>query len=251
MNKIKFPKLLIIGLLFSNLTLAQEARLYQSKGNKFNPSIGINSLFLYQNNSVNSDNDGFQIQEMEMQFVSDVDSYFLVNALLAIRPEEGEFIIEPEEAFVETTSLSQVTFRVGKFRMAMGKHNQRHTHAYPFIKAPLAQSTYLGEEGLQETGVSMRYLVPTPWYQELTLQVVQGDNEDLFNNDNKDVHAGLVHLANFFELTSATTMEVGLSGMSGGNDNPEGENDVTHLLGADLTFKWKPSKGNSRTRLFI
>ena len=30
-----------------------------------------------------------------------------------------------------------------------------------------------------------------------------------------------------------------------GNDNPEGENDVTHLLGDDLTFKWKPSKGKS------
>ena len=182
------------------------------------------------------------IQEMEMQFVSDVDSYFLVNALLAIRPENGEFIIEPEEAFLETTSLPNVTARVGKFRMALGKHNQRHTHAYPFINAPLTQETFLGEEGLQEVGVSLRYLVPTSWYQELTIQAVQGDNEDLFNATNKDTYAYLARLSNFFDLTDHFSMELGFGGASGRNDSTSENTKTTNLIGADLTFKWKPSK---------
>lgn len=238
-----FILIITIGLSFS--AKAQEQRLYQNKGNQFNPSIGVNSLFLYQNSTETSEEDGMDIQEMELQFVSDVDSYYIVNALLAIHPEDGEFHLEPEEAFLETTAIPAVTFRVGKFRMGLGKHNQMHTHAYPFVDAPLTQETFLGEEGLQETGVSAQYLAPFPWYTAVNLQVVQGDNEDLFNANHKDNYAYLARLVNLFEVSENSTIELSFSGATGNNDNQSELTNTTTLVGSDLTFKYKPSKYKS------
>ncbi len=242
-------RLIIMLVLTSHIAYSQDKRLYQNKGNKFNPSIGVNSLFLFKNDSVPTTDEGFSIQEMELQFVSDVDSNFMVNALIAIRKEAGEFIIEPEEAFLETTSIKDITFRVGKFRMALGKHNQLHTHAYPFVDAPLTQASFLGDEGLQEVGGSLAYLVPLPWYTEVRVQAVQGENEDLFNpggGKNTNNYAYLGRLVNFLEVTDHSTLELSFSGLTGRNDNdPLVNPEDTHLLGADLTYKWKPSKNQS------
>ena len=73
--------------LISSITYAQSL-LNTSRGNKFNPAIGLNALTLYQNNSRTSEEDGFGIQEIELQFSSDVDAYFRAEATLALHQEE-------------------------------------------------------------------------------------------------------------------------------------------------------------------
>ena len=58
----------------------------------------------------------------------------------------------------------------------MGKHNQLHTHAFPFILAPLINLNLLGDEGLSDVGFSTAILLPaTSWFSELTLQYIRGE----------------------------------------------------------------------------
>lgn len=228
------------------------------------PSISSNALFLYRNSNFHKDDtnvtapdqqpNGFDIQEAELQIFSDVDPYTRLNLLLSIAPKyisDGTKIsevwgIEPEEAFVESNIVSDVTFKIGKFKTAMGKHNTLHTHAYPFIEAPLTNSKLLGDEGFNDTGVSVAGLLPSQWFSEITLQFARGKGENNeFNSPSPASGVSLVHWKNLFDFSDELTMEAGVSYAQGTNSYRK----VTSLIGADLTFKWRPSEGGKYTSL--
>ncbi len=218
-----------------------------SRGNTFNPEIGANLLGLYQRGTGLSDDrtvvphNGFSLQEAEIQFSADVDPYLRASALLAISQEDGgtEYMAEPEEIYVETLQLPGFTVKAGKFKLALGKQNQLHTHALPFIDGPLIHDILLGGEGLNESGVSLAYLVPLSWYSEIQLQAFSLNNEELFNSQDSGDMGGLVHLKNLWDLSDSLTFEMGLSGATGKNQFDENSS----VYGADLTFKWRPVEG--------
>ena len=222
------------------------------------PSMSANALFLYRNSNFHKDDvnvttpdqtpNGVDVQETELQFYSDVDPYTRLSLLLSIAPKytsdgtkvSEEWGIEPEEAFAESNVISDVTFKIGKFKAAMGKHNTLHTHAYPLIEAPLANTKLLGDEGLNDAGLSAAVLVPTSWFNEVTLQYIRGKGEnDEFNSPSPGGGVGLVHWKNLVDLSDDLTMELGASYAKGANTYRQ----TTSLTGADLTFKWRPSEG--------
>jgi hypothetical protein len=218
-----------------------------SKGKAFNPDIGANFLGLFQRGTDLSDDrtvvphNGFSLQEAEIQFSSDVDPYMRAVALLSVKQESGasEFGIDPEEIYLESISLPNVTVRAGKMKLALGKHNILHTHAYPFIDSPLIQQQLLGDEGLNEVGVSAAFLVPASWYSEITVQGFSPSNEELYDSSKSGDMGGLIRVKNLWDLTDDLTMEVGFSGTSGKNQFDRNGS----VLGADLTFKWRPAVG--------
>lgn len=230
------------------------------------PNISANALFLYRNSNfhkedmdvVNPDQErnGFNLREAELQFDSDVDPYTRMTLLLAIRSSyeasagevEEKWAIEPEVAFVESNALSDVTLKIGKFKAAMGKHNALHTHSYTFIDAPLANMNLLGDEGLNDVGASAAVLLPTPWFNEVTLQYLRGEGENAeFSSPTPGDGVGLVHWKNLFDLSDASTMELGISYAQGGNSLAG----TTTLTGADLTFKWRPTDGGKYKSLVL
>jgi hypothetical protein len=230
----------IIYILFTLLiTQTSYAKKSESRGNTFNPDIGINVLFLNQDSSRDRASDGMSLQEAELQFSSDIDSFLTAKALFAVASENGTYGIEPEEAYIETISIPHVIIRGGKSKMPLGKHNQLHTHAFPFINAPLVNENILGDEGLNETGVGVSGLIPLPWFSELTLNYVQGDNTLLFDSAHKGNKLLVGRFSNLWDLSSSLTLELGLSAADGKND---GES-TTALYGTDLTLKWRPEKG--------
>jgi hypothetical protein len=231
----KYISLIIILIAFNTATA-------KSKGKSFNPDLGVNMLFLAKQSDRDSSEDGMKIEEMELQFSSDVDGYFTSNAYFAIAKEKGSWGIEPEEVYIETISIPYVTIRVGKSKMPMGKHNQLHAHTYTFINVPLINTNILGDEGLNETGVGVSALIPVPWFSELDLHLTQGDNGDLFNSDHNDNKAVITHFKNLWELSSSMTFEFGLSAAQGKNTDHQD----TKLLGSDLTLKWRPIKGGEK-----
>ncbi|MCB0412555.1 MAG: hypothetical protein KDD22_08525 [Bdellovibrionales bacterium] len=218
----------------------------KSKGNAFNPDIGVNLLGLYQRGTELSDDrtvvphNGFSLQEAEIQFTSDVDPYSRATALFSVHQEDGseEYAIEPEEIYLESISLPWITLKAGKFKTAFGKHNQLHTHAFPFIDAPLVYQYLLGGEGLNEVGVSAAALIPVDWYSEVTLQALGASNEQLFASPQSGDIAGVIHLKNLWDLTDDLTFEFGISGTSGKNQYHL----TSSAYGTDLTFKWRPSE---------
>lgn len=223
--------LTLAALSFSQTTTA--------KSNSFNPEIGVNMLFLDQNSKIDKSEDGMKLQEAELQFSSEVDSYFTAKASFSVAEENGSYGIEPEEAYVETIDVPYVTLKFGKFKMPMGKHNQLHSHAFLFVNAPLINETILGEEGLNETGIGASTLIPFPWFSEITLDYTQGENADLFNSSKKSDKVIIGRYKNLWDLSDSTTLELGFSGAKGKNS----DNHDTKLYGADLTLKWRPVDG--------
>ncbi len=229
-----------------------------SKGNKFNPSIGLNALTTFTNGSRDVEDDGFKIQELELQFSSDVDAYFRAEATIALHQEaheeDGEdseehshsFEVEPEEVFVETTAIPHFTFKLGKFYSNFGKYNSIHTHALPFINRGIVHESIFGEEGLSETGIGVSFLAPASWFSELSVQAFQATSEELFSDNHHDLGYSL-KWKNLWELSDSLTLELGTSGLlfSSHDHEDEDEENKTSLYGADLTFKWRPVAGGT------
>lgn len=238
---------LILTVCISLSAQAAENSASPSRGKAFNPDISVNFLGLFQHGTQLSDartavpRNGVTLQEAELHFSSDVDAYFRAQAILAISQENGEtkYGIDPEEVFLETISLPYVTVKAGKFKMAMGRHNQMHTHAFPFIDAPLIHQRLLSDEGLNEKGVSASVLLPTSWFSEFTFQGMSLDNEALFNSQTAGDWGGLARLKNLWDLNDSTTMELGFSALGGNNMLGR----KSSVLGGDLTFKWRPTSG--------
>lgn len=233
-------------LLFSGNVFAQSIK---------SPNISANALFLYRNSNFANSADstvrnGVDVQEAEVAFNSDVDPYSRLNILLSVHPVytlnpttnrvEQTWGVEPEEAFAEINHIPNTTVRIGKFKAALGKHNQLHTHAYPFVDAPLVNQRLLGDEGLNDVGVSAAYLLPTRWFSEFTFQYLRGEGENTEFSDKSPNDAVLLgHYKNLFDFSDDLTMESGLSYARGKNMMSA----ATYIGGADLTFKWRPTSG--------
>jgi hypothetical protein len=208
----------------------------------FNPAISINGLLLGtyadqgRSDSSREVKTGMKVQEVELQFTANVDSYILGNLTIAFEDDE----VEIEEVIASLIVTNSLAFQAGKFFTPFGKHNLLHTHRFPFIDAPLINKEILGDEGINEVGVSTSLLLPTTWFSEITLQVLEGDNS-LFSGPLNDDFLYLAHWKNLIELTEELTAELGGSFAYGKNSLASGPYNSTTLAGANMTFKWRPA----------
>ncbi len=214
-----------------------------------NPDIGVNILMLGQAASSKSEHDnGFSLQEIELQVSAPIDPYWSGTALLAVGPEvndEGETVysLGPEEVYVENLSLPGFSLRLGKQKLYFGKLNTLHSHAQPFIDEPLTLSEIFGEEGLNETALSVSYLAPTSWYLEIIGQVFNGANKRAFASPQKGDDAGVLYIKNLWDLNDSSTLEWLLSAASGKNRADENST----LANTAVTYKWRPTEGGRYT----
>lgn len=211
-----------------------------------NPDISVNALVLGRSGSKGTSGaaenpNGFDLQEAEVRFTSSIDAYLRGDAIIAIEREDGEFKFEPEEVYIETTFLPAVTLKAGKFLLPFGKHNLFHTHYMPFVDAPLANQNVLGEEGLNEVGVSAAYLLPIPWFSEISTSLVTARNSTNFNPNNRDKFLSSFNLKNLWDLSEDTTFEV-LMGLATGENSAEGN---TKLYNVATTLKWRGSPSSA------
>ena len=213
----------------------------------FNPAISVNGLFLGTYRSIENDNPnadvktGMDIQEMELQFTANVDTYLRANFRVSFENDE----VEIEESFVDLLLLNRLALRAGQFYTHLGKHNLLHTHQFPFIDAPLVNKEIFGDEAFLEIGAGLSYLMPLPWYSEWIFEFVEGRNDLLFNGPLNDDFVYLAHSRNLWDLNEDTTVEIGGSfaiGRNGAGGNLGSDNRTTRIAGANLTLKWKPAR---------
>jgi hypothetical protein len=212
----------------------------------FNPDIGVIGDFQGSYISKGKRNLDAYLNETEISLQSAVDPYLRADFFLSFArdPVTKKYGVDVEEGYLTTLSLpAQLQLRLGKFKEAVGKINPTHAHALPFIDMPNAYVNYFGEEGLNDEGLSLSWLVPNKkFYQELTFQATSGASESptFYRGDNNRL-IYLGHLKNFFTLTDNATVELGFTGINGPNDSSR----TTSIAAADLTYKWKPVQMNT------
>lgn len=228
------------------------------------PSVGGSALFLFQDSNFHKEDtnpaspdespNGLSIQELELKLNAEVDLNTELNFVFSIHSHyesdgaaiEETWKFEPEEVFAENKSFSSVLLKVGKFKALLGKHNTLHTHAFPFVDATLIHRYLLGDEGLNDIGVSTTVRLPLSWQSEITLHYLRGKGEnEQFNSPRPGDGVGLTHWKNSVNLSHATSLELGASLASGTNSFRR----TTSITGADLTLKWIPTESDKNYAL--
>lgn len=229
---------------------------FGAQGKPFNPDLSLNGLFLYQNGTngnnklttsspVGAYENGMTLQEAELVLTSDVDTYAKFFGAFSASKENGNWKFEPEELYGESLNLDSFTIRAGKFLAAIGKYNQVHTHALPFINQNLINVQLFGNEGINSVGLGVSYLIPANWFSEVNFQWLSSADQSFFNNSSPNSSFGVARMRNLFDLNDDTTLELGISGTQGQNSVDK----ISQAGGADLTLKWRPSRGGKYSAL--
>ena len=191
----------------------------------------------------------FDFHALEVNLQSYLDPYSRMKAVVPITEDGAEL----EEAYYTRFGLLEnVNLDLGKFRQQFGVVNRWHCHALDQVTFPMALQRIFGHDGLAQTGASLDWTLPK-WggaYQGLTIQVTNGDNEQLFDGETLGNPALLFHYKNYRDLTRDLYLEWGLSGLFGWNDQwqiVQGDESTekhdalgTQVLGADLSVLWEP-----------
>ncbi len=212
----------------------------------FNPDIGVIGDFQGSYISKGEKNFDMYLNETEISLQAVVDPYARADFFLSFgrNPETGKYGATVEEGYLTTLSLpAKLQLKAGKFREAVGRINPTHPHALPFIDLPNAYVNLFGEEGLNDEGVSLSWLIPNKaFYQEVIVQTTSGFSESpAFARSEGNHFVYLGHLKNFFTLSDNATLELGITGISGPNDSVR----ITNIAAGDLTYKWKPVAMNT------
>ena len=201
---------------------------------------------------------GFTLQGMELNFAGAVDPYFRGNAnVVFMLDSAGESHVELEEAWLETVSLpGRLKLRAGQYLAEFGRQNPTHPHTWGFVDTPLVLGRFFGPDGMRGLGAQLSWIVPTPFYSELFLGVLNSHGETMysFRFDHEDElflgrpHQGgrvkgldyltfVPRYAASFDLTDNQTLLAGISGAIG--PNASGSRARTFIGGVDLYWKWK------------
>ncbi len=191
---------------------------------------------------------GAYFRVLGLHFQSALDPFSFTKIAVEIHPEG----IELGEAYMTWSNvLPNLSLTAGKFRQQFGIINRWHAHSLDQFDFPLAMTTLLGEDGLNQTGLSLDWFISPLWADAntLTLQITNGQNGHLFSGEAFRFPALLGHLKSYYDLNANTYFELGLSGMSGFNNfrgfDDSGSlqkdpNRYTRLAGVDLTLFWEP-----------
>ena len=240
-------RLRVLACLFVALLCAPALATAQTRSmfsNLANPAIGMNALFSGQAARNLNQPYGLHFDEAEISLISVVDPYwtFVSNIVFV-----GDGSVDPEEAWVRSTNIPGIQLKLGKIRGMFGKHGLLHTHAFPFIQAPIVMENTLGGEGFKDAGIEAAWLTPLPWFSELTGGVYQGvgidDDHPLdFGSIRHDNVPFLGHFKNQFDLNDATTLELGQSVIGG-----RGVDGNRHsAYGAEATIRNAPARSSNR-----
>lgn len=200
---------------------------------------------------------GFSIPNAELALDGTVDPYLKAFANIVYKLDaKGETGVELEEMFFLTTSLPHnLQVKGGQFFAEFGRQNPQHPHSWAFADQPLVLNRMFGPDGLRSQGLRISWLLPTSFYTEATVAVLNsagGTTSSFRSEESSAIHGGspvdrsvlglrdmlyVPRLATSVDLTSTQTLLMGVSGAFGPNNS--GPAAQTQVYGADLYWKWK------------
>ena len=181
---------------------------------------------------------------VELAFQGYVNPYARVDVFLHKHMDEHP--IETEEAVlsIERGLPWGLALRTGKLRPDFGKINGQHMHTFPQIALPVPVGQILGEEKWAASGMEVKWLLPLPWYSNLSLDYLQSGISAHHHHDDvvEEEQPGPAvsgRYSVFFDLGTVTHLETGLNYYQL-VDKPE-----VNIRAWDLKCKWRPDKYRS------
>ncbi len=202
--------------------------------------------------------EGFNLRHVELYVSADVDPYFKGSAIAAVDVHEAEL----ETAEIETTALPWgLKLRGGKFYSDFGRINPQHSHQWDFVDRPLIHRLALGDHGLNDIGLQLTWLAPTPFYLLAGVEAFQGDNEAMFAHrgeqplpSREGPRVGVGWLKAGPSLEGPHALQFGVFGAVGRHQEEhdgDGDGEPDHWLdgenafwGGDLVYKYDASRPN-------
>ncbi|MCP4707670.1 MAG: hypothetical protein GY869_03510 [Planctomycetes bacterium] len=220
---------------------------------KLNPEISASADMLgtYIDQPGTRERTNFAVRSYEINIQSYLDPFSRFKSTFYI-DDAGDVGVE-EAYFTRFSVLENMNLTLGIFRQQFGVINRWHGDALDQVNYPMALNKILGDGGINQSGVGLDFSLPT-WgeaAQSLTIQITDSQNEHLFNGDTLGTPSMLFHYKNFRDLSDATYLEFGLSGLFGWNDTwrvDDGFGSMvdrtdalgTQVVGADMTMVWEP-----------
>jgi hypothetical protein len=212
---------------------------------------------------------GFTLPNAEIALDGAVDPYFKGFANIVLKLDQNnETEIELEEAYLQTISLpANLQLKGGQFFANFGRQNPQHPHQWAFVDAPIILTRTMGPEGLRSIAGQLSWLLPTPFYTEASLGILDGQGGTSFSFRNQGEPDGtgtdrfhgratidrhltgvgdlvfVPRIASSFDLSDSQTLLVGASAAFGPNDT--GGNRSTQIYGTDIYWKWKPANAHA------
>ncbi len=244
----------------------------------FNPSIGVVSNFSGNISTLNKNpaRNRFDIGSVELDLRAPIAPIADGVVILPIAREvESDLFftdaedggggidegIEIEEAYVflHDFGVNNLTAKLGRFHLRFGRQNILHEHNWPTTDNNFVNKSFLGEEALTDSGLSLSYVIPPDWvggqYVELVGEVVTGEGggetTPVLNNDaSVDSPAVNLHALWNTNLSDDWNFELGGSFLAGKHDN-SGSQDA-FLYGLDATLvRTDPTGGFANSMLMF
>lgn len=198
---------------------------------------------------------GFQLQELELGFRSNIDPYLRADVFLALHLGG----VEVEQAYVTTLALpANLQLRAGQFYAPFGRFNQLHyLEVTPFADMPLVNRRFFGGEQLRGVGAELSFLFPLPFYLELRAAVQTAGNPLSYGVEAEAIQKardllGVARLTASFDLAERLNLLGGVSYANGPNATGGiGRTDEfrTQVYGADLQLRLRDPASRAYTAL--
>ncbi|MFZ0453124.1 MAG: hypothetical protein WAM24_05185, partial [Ignavibacteriaceae bacterium] len=205
---------------------------YLFSQSNINPDISLIGMFNTHTNFSDGAHDKgkiiFDYPSLELY----VDGYLnpYARAAADISYEGEEFGVEELYANIVRGLPLDIQIKAGKYLLGFGKINTVHGHAWPFLKRPLYQQIYFGEEGFNDIGINLSFLIPTSdFYTNLDLGIFKGDaiaNAEVPGISLSDINSlrgsspiFTGRLCSFFTLSDFSNLETGISASFGVHAN--------------------------------
>ena len=229
-----------------------------------NPDISLIGAFNAYINNVKDTPEYGKLNLETPGFEMLVEGYLnpYARAVATLAYEEEEFAAEELYAEVLRGLPLELQVKAGKYLLGFGKLNGQHPHMWNFLHRPLSHRVFLGEEGFNDVGVDLNYMLPFgDIFSSITLGLFRGDaiantlvSEETDLTGSRGISPIWIgHWGNFISLSDFASLEIGLSGSSGlyartlindtGDTTVSGENRKLNYLygGLDLKYKYVPN----------
>ena len=196
--------LLIIILIFSSFNAFAQTNENPFIQNRFNPDISLIADMAFISSDIKDESRehleipefmhhpphshmnkerGVHLNYLELSFAAPIDPYFDFFGVMTYAPGHG---LELEEVYADTKFLPYgFGARLGLFKSAIGRHNEKHAHNWDFYDSPLIYDALLGSEGISDVGLRLTYTFPLDFMLMLGAEVFQGSSDEAvsFNAD--------------------------------------------------------------------